>query len=222
MRRQHRVRFHGPGLRGASRSRRRGGAGPYWEQTSGRSATFSPEEEMARKEILDRSFSAQLEGLVSALHRFSRDSQGLDDLSRPSIRRAIIGILVAMRVYRTYDGDEASRARLMEAVARAGCTCLRMDRDVVVKVGEWLGANICDAPPGRIDAIRRFRQLSAPLAAKAVEDTAFYRYGPLLSRIDVGFDPRRFASDVADFHRASMRRVKTHPSSLAGDRNPRS
>ena len=30
----------------------------------------------------------------------------------------------------------------------------------------------------------------------------------------MGFDPRRFASDVADFHRASMRRGKTHPSSL--------
>jgi (1->4)-alpha-D-glucan 1-alpha-D-glucosylmutase len=185
-----------------------------WERTSGRGAEFSTEEEMARREILDRSFSAQLEGLVSALDRFSCDVHALDDMSRPSLRRATIEILVATRIYRTYDGDEASRARLMEAVARARCTCLRMDRDVVVKVGEWLGANICDAPPGQIDAIRRFRQLSAPLAAKAVEDTAFYRYGPLLSRIDVGFDPRRFAIDVADFHRASTRRGKMHPSSL--------
>jgi (1->4)-alpha-D-glucan 1-alpha-D-glucosylmutase len=185
-----------------------------WQQMSGRSAKFSFEEERARREILDRSFSAQLEGLVSALHRFSSDVHALEDVSRPSLRRAAIEILVAVRIYRTYDGDEASRARLMEAVARAQRTCLRMDRDVVAKVGEWLGANICDAPPGQIDAIRRFRQLSAPLAAKAVEDTAFYRYGPLLSRIDVGFDPGRFAIDVADFHRASMRRGKMHPSSL--------
>jgi (1->4)-alpha-D-glucan 1-alpha-D-glucosylmutase len=26
------------------------------------------------------------------------------------------------------------------------------------------------------DAVRRFQQLSAPIAAKAVEDTAFYRH----------------------------------------------
>jgi (1->4)-alpha-D-glucan 1-alpha-D-glucosylmutase len=56
--------------------------------------------------------------------------------------------------------------------------------------------------------------LSAPLAAKSVEDTAFYRYGPLLSRVDVGFDPGRFTSDVADFHCASMQRGKTHPGGL--------
>jgi len=33
----------------------------------------------------------------------------------------------------------------------------------------------------------RFQQLSAPIAAKSVEDTGFYRYGRLLSRNDVGF-----------------------------------
>jgi (1->4)-alpha-D-glucan 1-alpha-D-glucosylmutase len=186
----------------------------HWQQTSGRPAKFSSEEEMARREILDRSFSAQLEGLVSALYRFSRDVHALDDVSRPSLRRAAIEILVAMRVYRTYDGDEASRDRLMEAVTQAQRTCLRMDRGVVSAVGEWLGADVCALSSGRTDAIRQFRQLSAPLAAKSVEDTAFYRYGPLLSRVDVGFDPGRFATDVADFHRASMLRGKTHPASL--------
>jgi (1->4)-alpha-D-glucan 1-alpha-D-glucosylmutase len=185
-----------------------------WQQTSGRPMKFSSEEEMARREILDRSFSAQLEGLVSALYRFSRDVHALDDVSRPSLRRVAVEILVAMRVYRTYDGDEASRARLMDAVTQAQRTCLRMDRGVVSRVGEWLGAIVCNASSGQIDAIRRFRQLSAPLAAKSVEDTAFYRYGPLLSRVDVGFDPGRFASDVADFHRASILRGKTHPASL--------
>jgi (1->4)-alpha-D-glucan 1-alpha-D-glucosylmutase len=185
-----------------------------WQQMSGRSAKFSFEEERARREILDRSFSAQLEGLVSALYRFAREAHALDDVSRPSIRRAVIEILVTMRVYRTYDGDEASRACLMAAVARAKRTCLRMDRGVVATLGEWLAANARGAPLEQIDAIRRFRQLSAPLAAKSVEDTAFYRYGPLLSRVDVGFDPGRFASDIANFHHASMLRWKTHPAGL--------
>jgi malto-oligosyltrehalose synthase len=38
-----------------------------------------------------------------------------------------------------------------------------------------------------------------------VEDTAFYRYGRLLSRNDVGFDVTRFADSAEDFH-ANMRR----------------
>jgi (1->4)-alpha-D-glucan 1-alpha-D-glucosylmutase len=185
-----------------------------WQQTSGRPAKFSSEEEMARREILNGSFSAQLEGLASALYRFSPQAHALEDVSRSSIRRAVTEILVAMRVYQTYDGDEASRARLTDAVARAQRTCLRMDRGVVATVGEWLGGRAGDALPGPIDAIRRFRQVSAPLAAKSVEDTAFYRYGPLLSRVDVGFDPGRFATDIGEFHRASMVRWKTHPAGL--------
>jgi (1->4)-alpha-D-glucan 1-alpha-D-glucosylmutase len=64
------------------------------------------------------------------------------------------------------------------------------------------------------EAIRRFQQLSAPLAAKAVEDTAFYRYGRLLSRVDVGFEAGRFADSIATFHRKSIRRGESFPNGM--------
>ena len=60
----------------------------------------------------------------------------------------------------------------------------------------------------------RFQQLSAPLCAKAVEDTAFYRYGRLLSRNDVGFDPRHFASTIANFHRKMQCRASLIPHAM--------
>ena len=50
------------------------------------------------------------------------------------------------------------------------------------------------------EAIRRFHQLTAPVAAKSVEDTAFYRYAPLLSRNDVGFDAGAMAMSLDEFH----------------------
>ena len=50
--------------------------------------------------------------------------------------------------------------------------------------------------------MQRFQQLSAPIAAKAVEDTAFYRHGKLLSRTDVGFDPECFSITPEAFHTA--------------------
>jgi (1->4)-alpha-D-glucan 1-alpha-D-glucosylmutase len=60
----------------------------------------------------------------------------------------------------------------------------------------------------------RFQQLSAPVAAKAVEDTAFYRYGRLLSRNDVGFEAARLSCSIADFHAAAARRLETFPDSM--------
>jgi (1->4)-alpha-D-glucan 1-alpha-D-glucosylmutase len=56
--------------------------------------------------------------------------------------------------------------------------------------------------------------LSSPIAAKSVEDTAFYRYGRLLSRNDVGFDVERFGDTVADFHARMQRRQATQPHSM--------
>jgi (1->4)-alpha-D-glucan 1-alpha-D-glucosylmutase len=64
------------------------------------------------------------------------------------------------------------------------------------------------------DAVRRFNQLASPLAAKAVEDTAFYRYGRLISRNDVGFSPDVFALSRERFLIQMEHRAKAWPRSL--------
>ncbi|HEV3429561.1 MAG TPA: malto-oligosyltrehalose synthase [Paraburkholderia sp.] len=63
-------------------------------------------------------------------------------------------------------------------------------------------------------ALALFSQLTAPLAAKATEDTALYRYGRLLSRNDVGTDPDDFSLDVAAFHAANAQRQRRTPYAL--------
>ena len=69
--------------------------------------------------------------------------------------------------------------------------CLPPYRPTLALLERWLAS---EATP---KAAIRFQQLSAPLAAKAVEDTAYYRYGVLLSRNEVGADVRRFSATVA-------------------------
>jgi (1->4)-alpha-D-glucan 1-alpha-D-glucosylmutase len=60
----------------------------------------------------------------------------------------------------------------------------------------------------------RFQQLSAPTAAKSVEDTSFYRYGRLLSRNEVGSNPGQFSVPVAAFHAACLERSKKLPGAM--------
>ena len=45
----------------------------------------------------------------------------------------------------------------------------------------------------------KFQQLSAPVQAKGLEDTCFYRYNALLSLNEVGGDPGRFGSRSRSF-----------------------
>jgi len=58
------------------------------------------------------------------------------------------------------------------------------------------------------------QQLSAPTAAKSVEDTAFYRYGRLISRNEVGTEPDQFAITPAAFHAAQALRARHAPRAL--------
>ena len=63
-------------------------------------------------------------------------------------------------------------------------------------------------------AIRRFQQLTPPLVAKSVEDTAFYRYGRLVSRNQVGSDPGQFALSADAFHAACALRATSFPHAM--------
>jgi malto-oligosyltrehalose synthase len=122
-------------------------------------------------------------------------------------------LLVHFPVYRTYGAQgslsQADRDVLQLAANGARKTCLATDRWAVDAV-----LRLFTESPDRQVAIARFQQLSAPVAAKAVEDTAFYRYGRLLSRNDVGFDVETFALDAAAFHARVIARAATHPHSM--------
>ncbi|BAN25916.1 malto-oligosyltrehalose synthase [Caballeronia insecticola] len=59
-----------------------------------------------------------------------------------------------------------------------------------------------------------FSQLTSPVAAKAVEDTACYRYGRLISRNEVGADPGEFALSVDDFHAGNRERFDAFPHAM--------
>src|SRR5262249_33979240 len=98
---------------------------------------------------------------------------------------------------------------LERAVAGARRTGLASDGWVVDLLQRWMSEGAGDGA-----AITRFRQLSAPIAAKSVEDTAFYRYGRLLSRNDVGFDVERFSASAPDFHGWMLRRREQYPAGL--------
>jgi (1->4)-alpha-D-glucan 1-alpha-D-glucosylmutase len=176
-----------------------------WARLTGRPADFATEEAVARREIIARSFSAPLEACVRAFEQRARSDADAADASRPALRRALTEMLVHFPVYRGY-GTASDRPFLQQAANAAKRSALPGDRWLIDLLARWMAE--------RSAASTRFQQLSAPVAAKAVEDTAFYRYGPLLSRNDVGFDVGRFGWSAADFHARMQRRQAELPHAL--------
>ncbi len=187
--------------------------GQLWHDLTQRSAEFEDEETAARQEILLQGFGAQLQAVTAALHRLARADLNTRDLSEAKIRAALIALLSHFRVYRGYGaGSKRSaidQAAFDKALTAAKATSPQSMHPVLDNLDRWLGGESGDKV-----APTRFQQLSAPVAAKSVEDTAFYRYGRLLSRNDVGFDAGRLGASVADFHRACADRLASFPDAM--------
>jgi (1->4)-alpha-D-glucan 1-alpha-D-glucosylmutase len=64
------------------------------------------------------------------------------------------------------------------------------------------------------ELVARFQQTSPAIAAKGIEDTAFYRYLRLLCLNEVGGDPERFGLSVEAFHAANAERAERFPEGL--------
>ena len=182
-----------------------------WREISGDGRDFAAIEREARGELLERNFGASFEALGRAVALLLQADPAHRDHGMTSLRRALRGVLVCFRRYRTYEAGETGA--LDDAIAQATADAHPADRGLIRLVGEILRDRDAPARRRRRAALRKFRQLSVSLAAKAGEDTAFYRYGRLLSRIDVGFDPGRLAAGDA-FHEAAKRRLASYPAAL--------
>jgi (1->4)-alpha-D-glucan 1-alpha-D-glucosylmutase len=210
-----------------------------WAELTGRSPRFADEALAARRKILAENLSAELDRAARALHRIARDSLTTRDFTFTTLRRVLTELVVHFPVYRIYPQSglrsAADNHDFDQALAGARAALSRTDHVALERVNAWLGGSADDTPPTRAgvapqqaqngvppshaNSSRRtaqtlFSQLTAPVAAKAIEDTACYRYGRLLSRNEVGSDPGEFALSVEQFHAANLERSQRFPHAL--------
>jgi (1->4)-alpha-D-glucan 1-alpha-D-glucosylmutase len=90
------------------------------------------------------------------------------------------------------------------------------DREMVgeAEIGPELAGMLLLDRPAPAEFVTRFQQTTPAIVAKGIEDTAFYRYGRLLSLCDVGGDPGRFGISVERFHAANAERAARFPQAL--------
>ncbi|WP_248797827.1 malto-oligosyltrehalose synthase [Pseudomonas sp. MWU13-2105] len=195
-----------------------------WSRLSERPAEFAEEARLARQQILAGGLAGDCESVAQALLQVARDDLMSRDLTLGAIRRALQALIVHYPVYRTYINANGRPAEdevfFQQALAGARTTLGEADWPLLDYLQQWLGGHPWRRrAPGRQrkllkHACVRFQQLTSPTAAKAVEDTAFYRSAVLLSRNDVGFSSERFSAPVIDFHAANQQRLENFPDNL--------
>ncbi|OXI37684.1 malto-oligosyltrehalose synthase [Burkholderia sp. AU17457] len=195
----------------------------HWAAVSGSARTFAQEALDGKRRVLMRQLAVEHARVARLLHGIARTSPATRDVSLIAIRRVLGELAIRLPVYRMYPARGAEPADtdlrvLAHAYDGAYAAVDPADRFALEHVAAWLGLPVVRVPRVDADALVAarvaFAQLTAPLAAKGVEDTANYRYGRLLSRNEVGADAGDFSLSRGAFHARNRRRARTVPHGL--------
>jgi len=172
-----------------------------------------------RKKLIIRvQLSSELTVLTNLLNTLSEQDRHTRDFTRFGLRDALAEIVACFPVYRTYinsRGVSAEDRRYIEwAVAQAKKRSPAADVSIFDFVSDVLLLKDAASQPRALHFVMKLQQYTAPVTAKALEDTVFYNYNPLLSLNEVGGDPRRFGVTVKAFHHLNQERQRRWPHAL--------
>lgn len=181
-----------------------------WRSFSGDTRDFDAVQQQARRQMLAGTLRSDRDRCLRVLQAAVADDPHSADLTPAMFERALGALLQHFPVYRSYGlRSAADLQRLGQAEAAAAAGLDGGDRAALARLVACLADGTVDNVPRQ-----RFEQLCAPLNAKAVEDTAFYRYARLLSRNEVGSDPRRVSLSPQAFVSLAQARGEHWPRAM--------
>ena len=175
-----------------------------------------------RKRVMHETMSGDINSLGFQLNRFSERNRHFRDFTLYSLISAIKELIACFPVYRTYitdagpisDQDRQYVARAIRDARRRspGLTSLVFDFIERILLHE---AGSTEEREERQRFIGKFQQITSPVAAKGIEDTALYVHNRLVSLNEVGSDPTVFGLEPAQLHRWMEARAAQWPAALS-------
>ena len=178
----------------------------------------------SKKLIMNSAVSGEITVLTHLLAEISSTDRRARDFTRKALGDAIRETIACFPVYRTFIDErgnvtERDRGYINLAIARAKrrnesmpAAVFNFLRDILMLQAE--AKNPADSRRRRLHFTLKFQQISGPVMAKGLEDTACYVYNRFVSVNEVGGSPERFAVAVDDFHRGNLERAASWPFSM--------
>jgi (1->4)-alpha-D-glucan 1-alpha-D-glucosylmutase len=179
-----------------------------------------------KKLVLKVAMSSELHVLANRLDRIAGHRRWSRDFTFNSLRDALSETIACFPVYRSYIRRSQSsvhpddRLHIRSAIRESK----RRNPVISPSIYDFIGSILLlEDPKGiaaaeraeRRDFVMSFQQLTSPVTAKGLEDTAFYRYCPLASLNEVGGEPAIFGISLEHFHRKNQERQQAWPQTLA-------
>ncbi|HEX4978901.1 MAG TPA: malto-oligosyltrehalose synthase [Acidimicrobiales bacterium] len=179
-----------------------------YERFTGEAARFEEIATAAKHEVMRTVLAADVERLTELFVLVAEGDRRHRDYTRSQLRDALRETIAAFEVYRTYVRPDVPPDPLDESrVARATAAAAERRPDLEPELFRFLRDLLLlrhhptgDATGVAAELAVRFQQVSSPVMAKAVEDTAFYRYNRFVALNEVGGDPSSFGTTPEAFH----------------------
>ena len=169
----------------------------------------------AKREIITVNLASELDLLTRLALEVAADDLAARDFGFDTLRAALVALMTAMPVYRTYlDTGPASEADtlVLDDVEANASADRAIDDPAAVR---WLVATMRHLGDGAAATLRRrFQQTTGAVMAKSLEDTLFYRTHRLVSLNEVGAEPDQFGLSDGDWHAEMRARAERMPHGL--------
>ena len=173
--------------------------------------------------VMEVGMSSEVNTLGHYLDDFSEKSRHTRDFTLNSLKRAIAEVIAALSVYRTYTNTWQASDRDVQYIDHAVSRAKRKNPAMSGSIFDFLRDVLTlrfpkdfkdEEKSAWLDFVMRFQQITGPVMAKGVEDTAFYVYNRLVSLNEVGGVPDRFGTSLETFHGQNIERLKNWPHAL--------
>lgn len=176
--------------------------------------------------ILRSSLISELTVLTTMLDRISERNRCSRDFTWGALRDALREVVACFPVYRTYVDAHAGQVhdRDREYVDLAVRRAKRRNPETSASIFDFVRNTLLLHWPEALDEearqehagfVMKFQQLTGPVMAKGVEDTAFYVFNRLVSLNEVGGEPDRFGRTPEEFHVVMLDRAQRWPHALS-------
>lgn len=178
-----------------------------------------------KKMIMLVSLASEINALANQLERIAEHNRLYRDFTLTSLTFALREVIACLTVYRTYTNPRTERVSAQDAVYIEAAVAEAKQRNprTAGAVFDFIQNTLllqnrhefrAEDRPGLLAFVMKWQQVTGPVMAKGVEDTAFYVYSRLISLNEVGGHPAHFGHSVAAFHAQNTERHAHWPHSL--------
>jgi (1->4)-alpha-D-glucan 1-alpha-D-glucosylmutase len=179
----------------------------------------------SKLQVMQTALASEVYVLTNLLSRIAASNRRARDFTDNILETVIRETIASFPVYRTYIDDRGEYgdrdvAFLRSAIARAK----RLNPDINASAFDFLRETLLlksSSPAARqkpdhdmLYFALKFQQLTGPVMAKGVEDTAFYVYTRFVSSNEVGGSAKSFGISIDALHQSNQERLKYSPDSM--------